>query len=71
MVLTSIGNNDRLNSLLAADSERKPMTSGHKLAGPLVEEGDYNSTGQVYHTPKTPYRGGSDCGRPNSETRGT
>ena len=41
-VLKCIGNNDRLNILLAL--LRKPMTVAE-----LVAEGRYNSTGQVYH----------------------
>jgi len=41
-VLTCIGNNDRLNILLAI--LKKPMTVAQ-----LVKEGGYNSTGQVYH----------------------
>lgn len=41
-VLTCIGNNDRLNILLAI--LKKPMTVAQ-----LVEECGYNSTGQVYH----------------------
>lgn len=41
-VLAGIGNNDRLNILLAI--LKKPMTVAQ-----LVEEYGYNSTGQVYH----------------------
>jgi len=41
-VLNCIGNNDRLNILLAL--LRKPMTVAE-----LVTHGKYNSTGQVYH----------------------
>ena len=41
-VLACIGNNDRLNILLAI--LKKPMTVAQ-----LVDECDYNSTGQVYH----------------------
>lgn len=41
-VLACIGNNDRLNLLLAL--LRRPMTVAQ-----LVEECGYNSTGQVYH----------------------
>lgn len=41
-VLTCIGNNDRLNILLAI--LKKPMTVAQ-----LVDECGYNSTGQVYH----------------------
>jgi len=41
-VLACVGNSDRLNILLSI--LKKPMTVAQ-----LVEEGGYNSTGQVYH----------------------
>ncbi|MDI9441682.1 MAG: hypothetical protein GX101_03285 [Firmicutes bacterium] len=63
-VLTSIGNNDRLNMLLQI--LRKPMTVAQ-----LVEEGDYNSTGQVYHHLKPLIAADLIVEDPNSETRGT